>query len=439
VGSVGKFTEGFTPLSNKILRVFGVTFCLYSVAVLTTTAGMEILGWLSALLVMIVLGVESRRNKELLKKVFLPVDWVLLGFVVVVILGALINTPDRIGKIHAVGSSRWALLFILLRVGLTWIWSDRVFKKMLYFLMALIGVISLYSIWQYFNGLDLLRLHRGPMIPFGYSESGRPFYRVGGMWGTPMTFAYSLVLSMSFPLAFFIVRAEKGKRAWLISSVMIASTFALMASLTRGAYLAAAGALIYLAINSIRRGTALIVGAFLIFYVATNWAFPEIKQRIHKITDTTSSSSTYRFDLWRANFEIVKEFPLLGVGYGVNEEVLQEFYPRIGKASGFNGHAHNTFLQIAAGTGALGFVLFFLFTIYFLRMNWQLRRTAQPGWQKGFIEACLAAQIALHIGGLTECNFKDLEVNHQFMLILMALSAFYLNHEISRFESFEKK
>lgn len=38
-------------------------------------------------------------------------------------------------------------------------------------------------------------------------------------------------------------------------------------------------------------------------------------------------------------------------------------------------------------------------------------------WHRTLILGAWGAQIALHVGGLTDCNFKNWQVNHQTMMV----------------------
>lgn len=426
-------TAGFLPVSQKILKVLGVTMTIYSIALLTSMSGMEIFGWFSSILVLSVLLLECRRNFPLIKSMFLPIDLALLGFFIVVLVGAFFKVPDgyNINRLDVIGGSRWVLLFILIRIGLTWIWSESIVRKVILVLMVLVGLIGLYAVWQYFNGWDLIRGDRNLIKPFGFID-GRPFYRAEGLFGSPMTFAYSLVLSICFPLAIFMKRGEEGWRTYLVACSLFSAMAGLLASFTRGSWLAVAGAfLVLLNWDSLKRAVFLFLLLVLSVSLVSMSGFPELAGRMSAISDVKDSSNTGRFDLWRANIEIFKENPLIGIGYGVNEELVQNYYPKIGIQNGRQGHAHNTYIQVLAGTGLFGFLFFIWFLIYYLRFTWRLLALAITPWQFAFVSAGLAAQIALHIGGLTECNFKDAEVNHQFLMILASMAAIGRSNSIN--------
>src|SRR5690242_4745967 len=99
-------------------RILPLSLALYTVAILSSMAGMEIFGWLSATLVLVLLMGGRIRWPEML-----PGDWALVGLLGVVTLGALLNTPEPKSTIDIIGSFRFVPLFLLLRVGILSVWD----------------------------------------------------------------------------------------------------------------------------------------------------------------------------------------------------------------------------------------------------------------------------------------------------------------------------
>ena len=424
-------------LSKPALRTLAAFILLYATSTLVSMAGMEIFGWSCAVGAILILALKRGAVRTAWKEIRLPVDTALAVLLVVVILGAILKSPDEISKIDIVGSARWILLFMFLRIALAFTWSDKFVKNTMIFLIGLITIISVYSIWQYFYGIDLIRGARHILEPKDY-RNGQPIYRAEGMFGSSMTFGNSIALTWCFPVAWLLHATRHGMRPiWLYVMASAASLFgilAIFATMTRGVWLSAIAALIVMSVRAHKRGLILVAGVALLFFAISTVWLPELSVRMQSIGDTMHSSNSARVQVWKANLEIFKENPILGIGYGVNEDVIDNYYPRLGIVDGFHGHAHNTFLQFLAGTGILGFLCFAVFTIYFFVITWKLaRKLPKPNstgeiWPLVFVEGALGAQIAMFVGGLTECNFKDAEVNHHFLLILAVLATIYIRN-----------
>lgn len=415
------------------VKILAALIVLYATSTMVSMAGMEIFGWSCALGSILFIVFKRSSLDNVWRQVRLPVDSALLLLFVIVVLGALFKAPEGISKVDIIGNGRWILLFMFMRAALALTWSDRFARHIFIFLMGLITVISVYAVWQYFYGIDLIRGTRHLLEPKDY-RNGQPIYRAEGMFGSSMTFGNSIALTWCFPVAWLLYGNRK---TWMYKLAAVSSLMgilAIFATMTRGVWMSACAALVVMSAKARRRGIILLVGLAALFFVISTVFLPELSGRLQSIGDVNHGSNSARFQIWRGNFEIFKENPLLGIGYGVNEEVLENYYPRIGIVDGPRGHAHNTFLQFLSGTGILGFLCFVFFTLYFLRLAWRLigkirdQLDTETEWLQIFVAGALGAQIAMIVGGLTECNFKDAEVNHHFLLILAVLATIYVRN-----------
>lgn len=399
---------------------------LYAVAVLTTMAGMEIFGWLSFLIGLSVVW-QMRSPSFPARPLFMAGDISLLALLLMIIASAVFKAPDSSDKVFIIGNARFVLLFLGLRLGLETLSFDKM-EKAFRAILVIMFLIGLYGIFQHFTGIDYIRGHREPVSKV-YFEDGFAF-RTRGMWGHPVTFGHSMSMSLCMLLGYAIF-APRSKWKLIAIAASGVCALALLWSYTRGAWIGAAAAVfvmsLYLgrkvAIASILSGLILIGGG-----AAVSEKF---RDRLQSIVSMTNQSNTERLDVWRANIAMFKDNPILGVGYGVNEEIIGDYYAKLGITQEFGGHAHNNYLQFLSGTGLLGFAAYTAFSLVFLWMTHRLLRTLprEQYWLRAIALGALGAQVALHVGGLTECNFKDAEVNHQYMLILALLMVVWRKSE----------
>jgi O-antigen ligase len=395
-----------------------VSFALYTLSILSSMAGMEIFGWLSAILVLALVATKQLRFPPLLGG-----DWALLALLAVVVVGAFVNTPEPKNTLDIVGLFRFVPLFLLLRAGLIYLWSETRWRTWLMGLSLAAGVIAIYAMSQYFTGLDILRgdSHRAVQV-FITDSMGEPrFFRASGLMSAPITYANSVGLLVCFPFAFSMVQGAVADRRWrwLMGLCTLLILGGIVASMSRGVWVAMAAAFLIMAFYLGRRyaWTMLISGVVVI--TASLILSPTLHDRLLSIVSSKTASAVDRERIWSANLAMVKDYPILGVGYGENERLIGDYYQRLG-VDGQIGHAHNTFVQFLAGTGIVGFVLFMFFAVFYLYLCHQLWYSipANRPWLRAFVLGALGAQVVLHVGGLTECNFKDMEVNHEIMLIL---------------------
>lgn len=396
---------------------------LYALATLTTMAGMEIFGWLLFAVTLCLFAVDRKSwgDQPLLE----TADKVLLALFAVITLSAVFSPYQDIDRVFVIGNGRFVFLYIGIRLALESLRPTQIASG-IKALLPLVGLIAVYSISQFFTGYDLVRSARFE----AFSASG--YFRSGGMWGTAMTFAHSMALSFFFPfsIALFGVPEKPWVRRLAIAVTVVAG-LSLVTSFTRGAWLGLAGGALVVAFYYSRKAALHILLGLIALVIAGSIASTHFRERLVSIVSTEKSSNTIRIDLWKANIEMFKEHPVFGVGYGVNEDLVATYFQKMGIVQEFNGHAHNNYLQFLAGTGITGLILFLAFSGLMFAMAHRLLKappgTRPPGssWSRVLAAAAMGGMVALHVGGLTECNFKDAEVNHQYMLILALLTTAY--------------
>ncbi len=407
------------------VKALPTSLFLYGIAVLTTMAGMEIFGWLSFLLGLF--SAWQMRSAAFPSRPLLRAgDYSLLALLVVIVLSALLKAPETSDKVFIIGNARFVLLFLGLRLAIETLPLEKI-EKSFHTIIAVLGIVGLYAIFQHFTGIDYIRGHREPVSKV-FFEGGFS-YRARGMWGHPVTFGHSISMSLAMLLGYAIV-ARRSKWKYAAWAAVVACGLGLLWSYTRGAWIGAAASVFVMSLYLGRRVAIASVLAGVILVGGGSIASERFRDRLASIVSLTNQSNTERLDVWRANIAMFKDNPILGVGYGVNEEIIGDYYAKLGITQEFGGHAHNNYLQFLSGTGILGFIAYTAFSLIFLFMSHRLLRTLPPEayWPRAIALGALGAQVALHVGGLTECNFKDAEVNHQYMLILALLMVVWRNN-----------
>ena len=415
-------------------KIFSVLVGLYGVAILTSMAAMEIVSWLTfaAVLASGFYFYQKITFKELLAAIRLGPDIWLWAFFGIVALG-LLKTPVTDGNLDLwaiLGSLRWIILLYTMTWALLWIPRPTIFKLWHGF-FALIFLIALYSLAQFLWGIDFFHSKQTVWA------SGNVF-RAPGLFNSSLTFAY-VIGGFGFVGAgrlWDLPFKEWFKREqwpWLLG--IFGAMIGCVTSLTRGSWIAfvVASAIVLLLVRP-RRLVALVVALLLAFSVGM-MANGGLRDRIASLYDAKYTSNVHRTIIWRANWEIVKANPWLGVGYGLNSHLTNEYFDKYKNFSleqsedffkslsiprrDIATHAHNNFLHTLVGTGVFGLFCFLAFCFYFLRQAWRLYKNAKARQDTQLAALALGlfgAQIFFHIGGLTECNFTDSEVTHMLIL-----------------------
>lgn len=405
--------------SEKGNKIVEIPLFLYGLSVCISMAGMEIFSWLSGIVVVLTLAnkaYQERKNTFFKIKIGWPI-WALLG---VILIGVLTVKTPGIDRLEVFGRIRNLFLIFLLTYGFSLIDHTKL-PNVIRGLLGLAGIIAIYAVVQFFTGYDFLRDSERAVQFYGVTESGNEIWRSAGLFSSPMTYGHWAAMVVCIPFAFWVSLSEKTKdNRWLVATVAIAIGLSVITSMTRGAWIAAGAGLatvtllynkklfVYLSLVGFLAGT--------VFYFTND----QIAERINSLFDINYSSNASRMEIWRVHWEVFRENPWLGVGYGENERIIGTYYDKLGIIEGQIGHAHNTYLQMLAGTGIFGFLSYVLFVGSCLWVSISLwrRLPVRYKWWRSLVLGIIGAQVAIHFGGLTECNFKDGEVNHLFVSLI---------------------
>ena len=92
---------------------------------------------------------------------------------------------------------------------------------------------------------------------------------------------------------------------------------------------------------------------------------PALSNRVSTIADLKMQSNSERLLMWQSAFEMFKDNPVFGIGYGSYKIAYQEKYiSPLAKEKNLE-HAHNNFLQMLAECGIVGEIAFLAMWIYF--------------------------------------------------------------------------
>jgi O-antigen ligase len=228
-------------------------------------------------------------------------------------------------------------------------------------------------------------------------------HRITGPAAHVMTLS-GLLLPLS--LVYLVLWLHDIRNYWLLGGTFITS-LALLLTFTRSVWIGwivAAAALFVL-----KRPRALVFAVPLLILFVSFLPMP-LFTRLASSFDLRQSSNLDRIRMVQAGIEIIKDYPLLGVG----PANMKEVYPlyRSHDAPRFRiPHLHNNVVQLWAERGILGALAYLLLLGLFLREC----AKAWHGEQSRWAEAGVAVTVSLAVAGLFEFNFGDTEV---FWLLL---------------------
>ena len=250
--------------------------------------------------------------------------------------------------------------------------------------------------------------------------------RAAGFFGLPTTFGNAISMTLCFPGAALLTGWRR--KTWENTSILIATVFTARGNCTEASTRAAWIALVLgLLVMACYRGMKPLIITFVSIVVVASAFFaikPDFRARAATIFDLQYHSNVGRLQMWQTNMWMVQDYPILGIGLNENERRGPEYNEKHGFNDVHLGNAHDTYLQFLAGTGILGLLAYLCFIGYYLWLTVRLLRVIPTGeiWHRTFVLGALGAQVAMHTVGLMDCNFKSMQVQHQFIAILCALS-----------------
>ena len=220
-------------------------------------------------------------------------------------------------------------------------------------------------------------------------------HRITGPAAHVMTYS-GLMLPVA--LIFLVLWIHDRRNLWLLGGTIL-TTLTLLMTFTRSAWLGWLCAVLVVAAFKRPRliAYAVPVGILVITFLPLPYF-----ARLVSTFDTKQSSNFDRIRMFQGGVEIIKDFPVLGVGPGNMKEV----YPLYRKpdAPRFRiPHLHNNLVQLWAERGIVALAAYVTLIVLFLR-------ECARGWNTKYAELGVAVTVGLVIAGLFEFNFGDTEV-----------------------------
>ncbi|UCH64403.1 MAG: O-antigen ligase family protein [Ignavibacterium sp.] len=142
-----------------------------------------------------------------------------------------------------------------------------------------------------------------------------------------------------------------------------------------------------------------------------------VEGRFKRIFDTHHPNNLVRFALWRAGWEIFKDYPIFGVG-DIDLGLLYKKYKRYFDKE-LHGHLHNNYIHILATLGLFGFIAFMFLLIKIFMINNKIYSGVKdiPS-ASSFALGTIGVFISFLVSGLVEWNYGDHEIITMLWFIL---------------------
>ena len=247
--------------------------------------------------------------------------------------------------------------------------------------------------------------------------------RATGCTNNPNDFANLLVL---FIPALFFMAKQKWQDRWLSMFFMtgcICSVAALFLTQTRGAWLSLCVMVLISALiaKEYRRQIFKIIAVGLTGIVLMFTMSASFYARVNSIFDPNMSSNKERIMMYESSINMIKDYPVVGVGLDNFKPVYNEIYvnPESRLGPRFNRvtiHPHNNFLMVATEGGFIGF---FAYAVLYTALLYLLYKKFKDGDMKDNLALMgLFVCLGLHLEGLTEMNINNIQPMRELWFLL---------------------
>ncbi len=344
----------------------------FSIAVNSVALGLMALAWL---------GLMLAQRKNLIAST--PLDFYFLAYVVAEVLSTVFSVkPDQ------------SLLFSkrLLLIAVVYFFASMTTseKRAKWYIAVLLGSAAIVAT------IGVLKLI------FADPETTKRL----GIFQFYMTTSELMMMAALLFVPFIIHPKTPGNVRWACIIGLIPILISLYATVTRGAYLATAAGLLFIAFV---RNKRLLMPFMVLVVLLIVFAPPYVQERLRSIIDLNHPENASRLVLWTAGLKIFADHPVFGVGdIDLHELFVQHSTP--GEVITW-GHLHNVLLQILVTLGAVGFIAVVAMFVRIVVTEWKIYRSVKDDWLAGsFTLGALAVFVGFQVSGLTEWSFGDQEV-----------------------------
>ena len=263
-------------------------------------------------------------------------------------------------------------------------------RKLIRAWFFIFGAVALYGIWQHF---------------------GEGVTRIYSVFSNPNGLGEFCFITAPLVVSLGVYEDERSRRIWYyLIFCLLALTLFLTGS--RASWLSTLVAVMAVGILVKKRKlvfSALGLSALVAFAVVVSPVLGSVFGQVTRL----SGGLSFRPFLWVSAFDLIKDYPFLGVGLNALGEVLPQYsavkIPAIyAHLSGFlkSGAVHNFYLQIVAQMGIAGLLLF----LYFLRVGFVEIRAMRRREEDPHSKAILTAGFALILATIAHAFFETSHV-----------------------------
>jgi O-antigen ligase len=321
-------------------------------------------------------------------------------------------------------------LLVYLSAALIFVDTPKRLKSLVYFITIFGFVYAFFAIIQ--NLLDPGRI---------YGVYERPFVQPFGSFVNKHNFAAFIEMCIALPLGLLFSGAiKKDKRLLFLTAIGLMGV-ALVMSGSRGGLVALLAEIVFVIFISRRTQTKeqlvlkIALAAVLVATIVGGTILIGGDSTLTRIAETAVSKdpTSSRTQIWATTWEIIKQNPVFGAGWGALGAAYTQFDPLNGRDR--VEQAHNDYLQLLADAGIIGLIIGAFFVFALAREGWR-RLESKDDFRRGVAVGALAGCFAILVHSVFDFVLHIPAVSLLF-LVMTALAV--LNGRVESEEAQERQ
>jgi len=224
---------------------------------------------------------------------------------------------------------------------------------------------------------------------------GHKTVRIFSTFRHPLHLAHYLSIGVGITLGLASSTLRRGLK-WFLLLVGATAAFCNLFTSSIGGLLGMSGAVLTMIVLERRRRIVLLAPVLLILLLVA--APPALTAKLGRVITGQATTGAARMVTYSQSFQVVRDNPILGVGWGSVRSTLEHDY-RVTRADAVAFAAENYFLQRAVALGIPGFVLALLLCVLFFRNAVRPRgELPDPSWPRA---AIITAGVVFYLQGQT--------------------------------------
>jgi len=278
----------------------------------------------------------------------------------------------------------------------------------------LLGLLTIYVFAQRYTGINWVHGFSSDLPPHRLAYG---VYRISGLMGHPLSFAYNLMLFTLFCFGFSISSQIAAGLRWKWIACTAMSFSCLLLSGSRWPLVVAIVLMVPIAARLMIRSRLFWLSSLLIIV----WFSAFDRGTINRFGEIFESKQTWeermpRLVFWKVHLAMFQGKPIAGTGYANRGKVRLDYYVQEGYTELREKYsAHNIFLQTLADSGVIGFLSLLCLLAGVMAAGFVV-------WRRDHSSSLFLVGAATLLAGLMQNNLRDSE----YLFALWAFFAWYV-------------